>query len=238
MAENQQQPAIRTSLWIGGRLFLRDPSPVQINVKRFESTGVVSNGARRMDRLYTAPGFPNVRNRHDVTLPWPTLNEPDLLQHVDVLQAIGQPFELALWKHVTDVFDGDGETTTFFLQRRQLLPSVTPPTTFPDYPTRIIRLDASYPVGGHTDLAVIQKTTATINTGDPGPEEAWLESEGHMNGALWCSTLRVGTPPIAAPDILLAIYLPLYEVMVESEAPRSYAERLREPRSLKTVEFG
>lgn len=238
MVDIKQQPAIRTRVYIGGKTFTRDPFPPQITIKRLEDKKQVANGAMRVDRMFTADGFPNVRNRHEISLPWPTMPESALLEHLDLLDAIGQPFPLGLWKHVTDVFDGDGSSKTFFLQRRQLLPSVTPDTVFDDYPTRVIRYSSSFPFGTPTELTVTPKASADIDTGDPGADEAWVENEGHMNGALWCTTVRVGTAPVAAPDVLAAIYLPLYEVIIDSQAPRTYAQALVEPRSAKFSEFG
>lgn len=238
MSVLQEQAAIRNRVFIGGKIFLRDPNRVEISTTRFESGKRLSNGSMRRDRMYTGPGMPNVRNRCEFNLPWSDLREPDLLEHLGLLQAIGQPFGLGLWKQTYDVFDGDGERTTFYLQRRQLLPAVSPSTAFPDYPTRVLRLDASYPDGASTDLAVVQKSSATINTGTPAAGEAWVENEGHMNGFLWVTTMRLGTPPIASADSLIAIYIPMYEVMIDSEPPRAHTERLREQRALKLVEFG
>src|SRR5690242_18654399 len=116
-----QHNAIRTKIWIGGRFSERDPLPVQVTKKRFEAKNPTSNLGLRVDRCFAMAGQPNVRNRCQFVLPWATLPEPALLEHVDILAGIGQPFGLALWKHEYDVFDGDGESTMFFLQRRQLL---------------------------------------------------------------------------------------------------------------------
>jgi hypothetical protein len=238
MADNQEANAIRTRLYIGGDYINRDPVPVQVSITRFEKKNRMSNGSMRVDRMFTAPGFPNIRNRQEIVLPWPDLREPDLLERLGILCNMGQPFTLGLWKRFYDVFDGDGVNTTFFLQRRQLLPVVTPDPTFPDYPTRVVRYSASYPGGTPTELAVVQKDTGDINTGTPAANEAWVEEQGHMNGALWCSTVRLGTPPPAGPDVLVAMYLPLYEVVVDVEAQRNYAPKLVEPKIVKFSEFG
>lgn len=240
MSTVQQRPAIRNLIWLGGKNTARDPVPVQITPKRFETKTRTSNLAMRVDRCFTMTGMPNVRNRREFTLPWADVREPELIEHLDVLAAAGQPFGLGIWKQETDVFDGDGENTTFFLQRRQLLAVVMPSTPYPDYPTRVIRCDKSYldPTHAETELTVVDKTAATIDTGDPGAGEAWIETDGHQIGNLWVSKMRLGTAPPDAHDCLVAIYLPLYEVVIEAEQPRQYAIALVEQRSLRLVEFG
>lgn len=240
MTDIQQSSAIRTRIWLGGKYTTRDPLPVQISPKRFEVKTVTSNLGLRVDRPFVFAGFPNVRNRREFTLPWADLREPPMLEHLDVLANIGQPFGLGLWKQEYDIFDGDATNKTFFLQRRQLLPVVTPSPTFPDYPTRVIVYDRSYldPAAVATEQTVVQKTNATIDTGNPPAGTAWVESDGRQIGNLWVSEIRLGTAPPAASDCVVAAYLPLYTVVVDQEAPRSYAQALVEPRSLRLVEFG
>lgn len=236
----QQHSAIRCRIWIGGMTSTRDPMPVQITPKRFETKTRTSNLATRVDRCFTMEGMPNVRNRREFALPWADLREEGLLEHLDILAAIGQPFGLGLWKQETDVFDGDGVATTFYLQRRLLIPGVVPQTSYPDFPTRVIVYDKPYidPTKTATELTVVDKTAATIDTGTPGAGEAWVETDGRQFGNLWASKMRLGTAPPDEHDCLVAIYLPLYEVVIDAEQPRSYAQALVEPRSIRFIEFG
>lgn len=240
MGLEQQQPAIRTRVWIAGKTVTRDPVPIQITSKRLEAKTKTANGAMRIDRCYRGAGMPNIPNRREFSLPWPDLREPALLEHVDIVCAIGQPFGLGLWKQEYDIFDGDGDNKSFYIQRRQLLEGFTPDTVFGDYPTRVVLYDKPYsdPTAVGTSLTVVQKPSADIDTGDPTSGEAWIESEGRMIGNLWVSKVRLEAPPPLEFDCLLVIYVPLYEVVVDTEAPRSYAQALVEPRSLKLLEFG
>lgn len=244
MTDIRQQAGIWTRVWLGGKFIgIHDPVPIQITPKRFETKTRTSNLAIRVDRVFT-PGMPNIRNRREFFLPWSDLREPGILQHVDILAAIGQPIELGLWKPETDVFDGNALTKTFYLQRRQILPAVTPPTTFPHYPTRIIRYDKSYldPTATATELVLVNKTSAEINAGDPGSGSsgnlAWVEKEGDQFGNVWRTKVKLYTAPPDALDCLVAIYLPLYLVVVEAENQRSYAQSLVEPRGFRLTEFG
>lgn len=236
----EQRAAIRTRIWIGGKFTSRDPVPVQMTSRRFEVKTRTSNLGMRVDRCFTLADMPNVHVRGEFVLPWPDLRESDLLQHLDVLTSIGQPFGLGLWKPVYDVFDGDGVATTFLLQRRLLLPAVTPPTVEDDYPTRVLVFPSSYlddPSAG-VETAIVEKTSSTIDTGDPSPGEVWIETDGHLVGNLWTTTLRFGTAPPDASDCVVVQYLPLYTVVVDQDTPRSYDRALVEPRGLRLVEFG
>lgn len=240
MPYEKQDPSIRTRLWMGGRFFVRDPNTFQVTPRRFEQVTRVSNLAMRIDRPYVPAGaaMPNVRTRAEFNFVWSTINEDSLLDHLDSLIAKGQPFELAMWKQVYDIFDGDGSTTSFLLQRRLALPSVTPPTEFPDYPTVVKYLDKPYgdPTAVETEYAVVYKTTAEM-AGTPGAGAAWIENTGHRVNNLWVSSMKANPAPPAVADSLVAIYLPLHEV-VPDEGQRAYTQGIVEPRTLRLVEFG
>lgn len=217
---------------------------MQVTQKRFETKTRTSNLGMRIDRAYRGPGYPNVPNRKEFSLPWSDIRQPDLLEHLDILASVGQPFALGLWKQETDVFDGDGETKTFYLQRRQLIYAPTgmiPTPQPPDYDTRIMVYDRSFLDSAAIKvepLNVTQVAPGEIDDGDPYPDEVWIQSEGEQSGNLWRTKIRFGTAPAAATDNIVAIYMPLYTVVVDQEAPRSYAQSLVEPRQLKLVEFG
>lgn len=238
MTDTQQQAGIRNRIYLGGKFFTRDPVPVQVTIQRYEAKTRVSNLSLRLDRPQTTAGLPNVRNRHEFLLPWVTMVESPLLEHLDSLAAVGQPFDLGLWKQVTDIWDGDGSTTTFLMQRRQILPAVTPPVEWEDYPTQVFVLDRPYgdPDASVTTLTVVPKTSGDIFTGDPSTGEAWVESDGHSVGGLYVSTIRLADAPPDEYDCLVAIYLPLYKVVIDQEVPRNYSANLIEPRGFKLLE--
>jgi len=248
MSDQQQHSAIRSRIYLGGKFITRDPMPIQISPKRFEKKTTTSNLAMRVDRAFTMAGMPNVRNRREFTLPWSDLRDPAMLEHLDILAAVGQPFGLGLWKQETDVFDGDGVTRTFYMQRRQLLYSpegVVPDPTFPDFPTRIIKCTGG--TGSYLDpsstknvYTVQQKSKAEMDAGGDQSGEVWVNLESNLFGNLWTTEFRfpAGDAPAATTDNVVAVYLPLYQVVIDTEQPRSYAQSLVEPRTLKMVEFG
>jgi hypothetical protein len=185
--------------------------------------------------------MPNIRIRKEFNFGWPTIDQDSLLDHLDSLLAKGQPIDLAIWKQEYDIFDGDGTTTTFLIQRRLVLPTVTPPTEFPSYPTVVKRCSQIYgtyedPTGIETLYTVIYKTTAQM-TGTPASGEAWIEDTGHRINGLRVSTLKVNPAPANVSDALVVIYLPLYQA-TPAEAQRSYPHGLGEPRTVRLVEFG
>jgi hypothetical protein len=242
MTDLRQQAGLRTHTWIGGRFTVRDGVPIQINTKRFETKTLTSNLGSRIDRVFTLAGMSNIRNRNEFFIPYSDLREQGLLEHLDILANVGQPFGLGLWKQHYDVFDGDGSALTFYLQRRQLLPNVTPPTTFADYPTRITVYNKSYldPTATPTVLTVQQKTAAEMAAGSPASGQAWIDKAGEQIGNLWVDKFVLNsaqTPPDAS-DCLIAAYLPLYEVTLDQESARSYAQSMVEPRAFKFSEFG
>jgi len=243
MADNQQHNAIRSKIWLGGKLLSRDPVPVQMTSRRIEVQTRTSNLTLQTDRAFIAAGLPNVLQSYEFTLPWSDLREPALLEHLDILEAVGQPFDLGLWKQETDVFDGDATTTDFYLRRRQLMKAGVNPTegVFADFETRVVQYDG--PAWDRTsapnEVAVVSKTHADIDSGGPGPGECWIEEEGQdIGNGLWVSKLRMGSAPPAEADCLVAIYLPLYRVAIKQAKARSYAQALVEPRTLELVEVG
>lgn len=233
-----QDPAIRTSIWLGGSFTQRGPSTIGYTPRRFETVTRTANLGIRVDRPYTQAVLPNVRTRAEFNFAWPTVQEGELLDRLDSLLAKGQPFEMAMWKQAYDIFDGDGSTTTFLLQRRLLLPTVTPDVVWDSYLTEVYASDAPYGTVGaaQTSYTVSYKTTAELS-GTPGTNEAWIEDTGHRVNGLWVSTMKVNPAPDAVKDALVAIYLPLYEVVGE-EGPRSYTQGIVEPRTIKLTEFG
>lgn len=241
MTYGMQQPAIRNRVVLGGKAFLAPPSVIQMIPRRFEQLTRVSNLAMRIDRPYIPAGaaMPNVRTRHDFTFQWPTLQKEALLDHLDSLLAKGQPFEFVMWKQAYDIWDGDGATTTFLIQRRLAMPNVTPQTEWADYATVVKYLDKPYGDPTATETLydpVLYKSTAAMS-GTPAAGEAWIEGPGHRVNNLWVSTMKVNPAPPAVADSLVAIYLPLYELMA-NEQERSYSQGIVEPRTVKAEEFG
>jgi hypothetical protein len=241
MTEKRQQNAIRNRFFIGGKAFERDPLPV-LSVKRSEAKNITSSLALHVDRLYIAPGLPNILQRHEFSLDWKDLRQPGLLEHLDRLASIGQPFDVAVWKQVYDVFDSDGSNKTFYLQRRQAvshnLPGGVPQVAFADYATRVTVMSAPYGTVGATesDLTVVSKTTSNIDSGSPSSGEAWIDEDGQMLGGRFICKMRLNAAPSTGHDMLIATYLPLYKMVIDQENPRQYGEKLVEPRGYRFVE--
>ena len=239
MTDTQQQPGIQNPVWIGGRLIIRGPTNPEIRPKRFEAKTRTANTGLRIDRPYLGAGLPNLRSRHELHLPWRTVQESDLLDHLDTLAALGQPFDVGLWKHVYDVFDGDGTTKTFYLQRRQLRPNVTPATDYPSYPTTATFYSATYGTTGATATpkTVVQKSTGSMS-GTPDAGEVWVENTGHRTGGLWLSTVKCAEAPANVHDALVISYMPLYSMTIDEEDPRVYPAGIVEPRGWRLSEVG
>jgi len=244
---SQQHAGIRARLWFGGKFITRDPVPIQWEPKRFETKTRTSNLGSRIDRCFTlGPNggqLPNIRNRRSFTLPWSDLREPGMLEHVDILANIGQPFPLGLWKQEYDVFDGDGQNQTFFLQRRLLLCApggALPPITYGDFCTRVLVYSKSYldSTAVLTEYEPTMVAQEEIDTGDPEPDVVWMSKEGQQFGNLWLTKVRFGTPPPNAFDNVVVVYLPLYEVTVDAEQARSFLQSMVEPRIFRVSEFG
>ena len=255
MTETRQQRAIRNNIYVAGVSFTRNPLPA-LSVKRAESKVVASNLSLHVDRLFIKAGMPNIPQRHEFTFAWRDTDE-NVLEHVDRLAAIGQPFDVAIWKQVYDVFDvgtdsvlvGSDLIQMFYLQRRQAvahnLPGGIPATSFADYATRVTLMSAPYGTPGatETEFTVVHKTTGTILTGDPEEGEAWIDDDGEQLGNRWVSRMRVNlwdgaaNPPITS-DVLIVAYLPLYKMVVDAETVRQFGEKLVEPRGYRFVEVG
>lgn len=232
-----QTNAIKSKVWLGGRELARDPVPVQIVSKRFEVKTRVSNLSLRIDRAFVMEGMPNIPNRREFTLPWSDIREPAMLDHIDVLSAVSQPFGLGLWKQEYDVFSGDGTTQTFYMQRRQLLSFATPEPVLPEYSTQVTLYDRSYtdPDAVATDLEVLQQVDID-GAGTPGSGQVNVEQNGRQVGNLWVTKMIFGDVPADAFDNIIVRYVPRYEVVIDQEAPRAYPARLVESRNLKLVE--
>jgi len=248
MSDTEQQPGIRTPLWIAGRFSLRSPLPT-VTRTRLEKLTQTANGARRGDRLFVTDGLPNILELFSFALSWTELQVAGLLEYADMLQGVGQPFFFGLWKHFYPVYDVDGTTKRFLLPRLPLfigdgdnpdLDMATPPGAWPDYPLRVTRYDKPLtdPTATASPMTVVAKTAATIETGNPSSGEAWVESDGHASGLAMYSTLRLGTAPASGHDTLSVAYIPAFRVVVEGEDPRAYQPGLSEPRGLKLAELG
>lgn len=235
---NEQEPGIRTSLWIGNRHVFRGPAPLGITPRRFEERTRTSNLGLRVDRPDLGAGLPNIRSRHDLGMPWRTVQEPEIIQHLDILTSTGQPFDICVWKHVYDVFDGDASTKTFYLQRRQI-PDSLYQTAIPSYPTRAIFYDKPYAdsTATATEKTVLQKTTGEMS-GTPASGQVWIEKTGHRTGGLWLSTVKCAEAPADAYDAFVIAYMPLYSMVIEQEQPRSYSDGVVEPRGWQLQEVG
>lgn len=240
MSANPQQPDLRNKIWLGGRGVRRDPVPVTVSLKPFEAQTRMADGSLRVDRLLLE-GYPNKFNRFQLGLTFNTVREAPQLELIDSLLALGQPFDVCLFKQAYDFFDGDGATKEFVIQRRIAQPIVQSAigvTWYPDYATQLYRYAGPYgdPASAETVLTVTIKTSATMDTGTPGANDAWVEQEGHADGNKLVTRVRLGTAPVANADVLKAVYLPYMRMVIESDAGRTYDRGLQESRSFKLTE--
>lgn len=247
-ASKGEQPGLRTRIWIQGYFSVRDPRQVDVTPRRMEVQIQTSSLGLRADRAYVKPGWANILERHDIAMVWPNIREPLLLQHLNSIKAMGQPFHVGIWKPVFEAYDGDGVRKDFYLQRRLLTPYVTAPTDWPEHATRVVVYDkpfsnAESPFAGEpgpttqTTMTIVDKTRANIDTGSPTSGEAWLETDGHVEGDRWLTKVRLGDAPPEEHDCLLIQYLPMYRVVINVEDARSYREVLTEPRGFKFMEL-
>jgi hypothetical protein len=248
-----QSGGIRNRIWLGGKFVGRDPIPVGITPRKMEATTITSNTALRIDRPYVFAGYPNIRNRHDIMLPWNTITESDIIEHLDKCAAMGGAVDLCVWKQVTDMFSAeapdpsivtpygaptDAGQTRFYLQRRQAVEFVTPPTFYDEYTTRMFynANGFGYPTGD-------QEITITQVNGQPaagitGALEATMSKQGELYGNIIRTPFVLSfLPPYGVADTIWVIYVPLYKVVI-SEQARSYGQNLQEPRKFNILEFG
>jgi len=243
---NDNESGIKNPVYIGGVSFDRGPNPVVLNVIRAEAKNRNVALGLAVDRLLVGTGYPNVMNTHEITNVWPDIREAKLLDQLGVLTAMGQPFDVCIWKLTRDVFSGDGVTKDFFIQRRALSPTVNvptgiPSTSFPDYDTTVELW--SGPLGQipaptlTTSFTVVHKTNATIDSSDPASGEAWIEDDGRdVGGGHYIAKVRLGAAPPDADDVLKITYVPLYRMTIDQQAQQSFGPKLVEPRGIKLVE--
>lgn len=242
-----QQPSVRNNPWIAGLLAKRGVNPLALNDKRYENKQVLSNFAEQIDRPYIGAGYPNLLTQVAAVLSWGDLRESGLLEHVSTLLAIGQPFDVCLFKQVYEVYDGDGTTKEFVMRRRPADPVLNPGGTaitgvvwHADYIPRVTRYSAPYGTVGAsaTEYTVSFFTSAHIDDADPSSGEAWIESDGHASGKLTVARLRLGTAPGAGSDRLVVRYVPLLRMAPDGDHAKSYQEKLVEAHTLKLLEVG
>lgn len=245
-----EKAGLQTRIWIQGLFCTRDPREIEVTPRRQEVQTQTASLGLRVDRAYVKPGWASILQKHDISMTWPGpgVREAAILQHLNTLASVGRPFHVGIWKPVFESFSGDASRVDFFLQRRLLTPYVAPPTPWPSYPTRVLVYDkpfsnAESPFAAEpgpttvTTLTTVDKTRANIGTGTPGAGEAWLETDGHVEGDRWLTRVRLGMAPPDEDDCLVVQYLPMYRVVISQEDPRSYREALSEPRGFKFMEL-
>lgn len=237
---------INNLIWVAGQFLSRDPLPIQLTAQRFETKTRMSNAGLQVDRLMVDEGWPNVMTRLALSLPWPNVVEPSLLNHLTSLSSMGQPFDVVVWKQEDDFFDGDGTTKTFYLQRRVVGPVFyslvgSAVTDYGDYPLRATRFSASFGTAGVTEttvtgVKVIYKTAATIDTGNPAADEVWIEEDGHAQGNLLLTKTRWGTAPADGNDTARITYIPLMRMLVDSDSGRTFEAARTMSRAFRLIE--
>lgn len=234
---------LKNRVWVAGVPLARDPVPVVIIPKRFESKQRLSNGAMQTDRLFVLVGMPNIFNRIEMNVAWKDVREQNTLEHLTSLANMGQAFDVALYKQEADFFDGDGVSTRFLIQRRVVGDAFFAANplieNWPDFALKATRYSAPFGLVGSTGTdftTVTYKTTTSIEVSAPAAGEIWVEDGGHLYGNLLISTVRVGTAPAAGNDTFRIIYIPLMRMLIDSDSGRSFQEKLAMSRAFKFVE--
>jgi hypothetical protein len=237
---NVETPGLWSRTYVADRYFLQPPAH-QITETVFEAATRTSNGTMRMDRLAGPDGFPNRMRRFSVNFSFKNVGNRSQTEFLSRLEAVGQPFDFAVFKQTHDVWDGDAETVDFYLNHRCGVPGlVTPQQPFSEYTLRVIRWSGPCALFGSTptELTVVSKTNADIDTSTPGADEAWLNTDPLMVSGRLTSRIRLGTAPPDAFDCLEAIYVPYLSGVITQKSPRQYQEAGMEPRSYTIEEFG
>lgn len=235
-------------LWVAGVSLQRDPVPVAILPRRFESKARTSNLGMQMDRCAIAEGYPNILNKIDVAVTYRNVGmEGDTENHLNSLANVGQPFDVALFKQESDFFDGDGAATDFTVQRRVVGPTFLAAnpdvTVFEFFQLRATRFSAQFGTSGVTETTITDpskikyKTAATIiSDGDPNSDEIWIEEEGHAYGNRLDTKIRMGTAPADGHDTLRISYIPLMKMFIASDSGRTFQQKLEMGRAFMFTE--
>jgi hypothetical protein len=238
-------PFETAGLWsptlLAGRSLIQTPRH-QITDVDFESSARTSGLTQRFDRsLGPDEGFPNRLRRIQIDLRYENIQNRATIEWLGRLEAVGRPFDLAVFKQTHDIFDADGERTEFFLCHRSAVPGVTPPMPYAEFMLRLIRWSGPCSDAGSTatELEVTPQTNATIDSGTPGADEAFIETDGRVVGSGFrTAKIRLGTAPESGFDRLEAIYVPYIKGIITKKTPRSYQAQGLEPRGYTIEEVG
>jgi hypothetical protein len=182
----------------------------------------MASGGMREQRLAPAPGEPTIRRWVTVTLDYRHIG--DLADAVDARLAFPGPHQLALWKHATLGYLGDGTLAEWSLPWVLAPHVLTPPAGAPlSRFTPIVRLGFEA-----APLAVSEMATAAYTSGTPAAGAVWIEQGGRR--------FKVRTAPATETRIVVSV-VPLYScVVVAEDSSRRYQDAVREPRRIALTE--
>jgi hypothetical protein len=234
-------------IWVAGMSLQRDPSPVSLLPRRFESKVRTSNLGMQIDRCAIDEGYPNILNKIDLSMQWRNVGmNGEVEDFLASLSNAGQPFDVALFKRESDFFDGDGTTKDFTLQRRVVGPQFFTDNpdvqTLPYFQLRSTRFSAQFGTSGVTETTItdpskiVYKTAATIDTGGPASDEIWIEEDGHSKGNRLDTKIRLGTAPADGHDTLRITYIPLMRMFIASDSGRTFEAKLQMGRAFLFTE--
>src|SRR5688500_3863143 len=161
-----------------------------ITYRRQKAIADMARGGRREAYAYQGTGFPLIGRKFEVTLRYDHIRSH--LDLVEELFATPGPHEVVLWQRHHEAFPGDGARVEFTLPRVPLLvdpDEYTFPPLFPQAWKTALAVEATVGIGG-TVLAVVEKTGAGYEAGDPTGTEAWFVAEQ--------AAFKVGTAPTAS----------------------------------------
>jgi hypothetical protein len=182
----------------------------------------MASGGMREQRLAPDPGEPVIRRWVTVTLDYRHLGA--LAESVDARLAFPGPHTLALWKHATLGYLGDGTLAEWSLPWLLAPHVLTPPAGAPlSRFAPVVRLGFEA-----APLAVSEVTTAAYAAGTPAAGAVWIEKGGRR--------FKVRTAPAGDTRIIVSA-VPLYScVVVGEESSRRYQDAVREPRRIALTE--
>lgn len=82
------------------------------------------DGSLTTDRGYCFTGQPDVIQKYSFSAKWPRLTSADY-RVFQQIRARAQPFDVCIWKPISELFSGDGSSTIFYLQRREAISVVS-----------------------------------------------------------------------------------------------------------------
>lgn len=167
------RPGIVEAVYLNGVAFDRGPSAVTPTWLKAQSRERGRDASLHVDSLQAETGYPVITTKLDLSLAWDAMCADDILR-VNRMIAKGGPFDICIWRYLTEAFYvASGSTLAGSIQRRNALTTVTPLPTgaaanYPVVGTRGDGTTAFTPTLGtpHSTTGVTAWTNATVSTGE------------------------------------------------------------------------